>query len=317
MNGRLSRREALASAGALVAGGLAALPAVALAKAGQDRPKDEPFKYCLNTSTLRGQKLPIMEIVDIAAKAGFQALEPWIFELEMHKSAAPLKDLGKKIADLGLTVESAIGFAPWVVDDDARRAKGVEQMKREMEMVAEIGGKRIAAPPAGANDKPGLDLLRAAERYRAICEIGDKIGVVPEMEFWGSAKSMSTLAEAAFVALQSGHPKACILADIYHLHKGGSGHDSIRLLSGDAIHVIHTNDYPADPPRETVTDAHRVYPGDGVAPLAKFFQNLKAIGFTGSLSVELFNKEYWKQDAAVVAKTAFEKTRAAVKKAFA
>ena len=38
-----------------------ALPAVALAKAGADasvavpgRPKDEPFKYCLNTSTLRG-----------------------------------------------------------------------------------------------------------------------------------------------------------------------------------------------------------------------------------------------------------------------
>ena len=95
MNGKLSRREALASAGALVA-----LPAVALAKAGagpasaQDRPKDEPFKYCLNTSTLMGQKLPIMETVEIAAKAGFTAVEPWIRELEQHKSAAPLKDLG-------------------------------------------------------------------------------------------------------------------------------------------------------------------------------------------------------------------------------
>jgi 2-keto-myo-inositol isomerase len=293
MNGKFTRREALASAGVLAAAGMAAAPAASSAL----RMPDEPFKYCLNTSTLMGQKLPIMETVEIAAKAGYTAVEPWIRELEQHKSAAPLKDLGKKIADLGLTVESAIGFAPWIVD--------------------EIGGKRIAAPPAGANDKPGLDLLRAAERYRAICEIGDKIGIVPEMEFWGSAKSMSTLAEAAFVALQSGHPKACLLADIYHLHKGGSGHDSIRLLSGDAIHVIHTNDYPADPPRETVTDAHRVYPGDGVAPLTAFFKNLKAIGFTGHLSVELFNREYWKLDALTVAKTAFDKTRAAVKKAFA
>lgn len=310
MNGKLSRREALMSAAAL-----AAMPVVASAKT-QDRPKDEPFKYCLNTSTLRGQNLPLMDLVEVAAKAGFQALEPWIKELEMHKSAAPLKDLGKKISDLGMTVESAIGFAPWIVDDETKRAKGVEQMKREMDMVAQIGGKRIAAPPAG-NDNPNLDLRKAAERYLVILKAGDEIGVVPEMEFWGPVKVINTLAEAAFIALSSGHPKACILPDIYHLYKGGSGHDSIRMLNGDAVHVVHTNDYPAEPGREGVTDAHRLYPGDGVAPLTKFFQNLKAIGFAGSLSVELFNKEYWKQEAAVVAKTALEKTRAAVKKAFA
>jgi 2-keto-myo-inositol isomerase len=315
MDGRISRREALASAGAFVAAGMASGCAPGAAA---ERSQDEPFKYCLNTSTLMGQKLSIADEVEIAAKAGFQAIEPWIRELEAFvKAGGSLKDLGKKIAENGLTIESAIGFAPWIVDDDEKRRQGIEQMKREMDMVAQIGGKRIAAPPAGANDKPGLDLKKAAERYRAICEVGDQIGVVPEMEFWGSAKSMSTLAEAAFVALACGHPKACILADIYHMYKGGSGHDSVLLLSGNAIHVIHTNDYPADPPRETVTDAHRVYPGDGIAPLTTFFRNLKTIGFSGHLSVELFNREYWKQDALTVAKTAVEKTRAAVKKAFA
>jgi 2-keto-myo-inositol isomerase len=312
MNGKLSRREAIVSAGALVAAGVS----TGSASAAPGRPDDEPFKYCLNTSTLRGQKLSISDEVDIAAKAGFHALEPWIFELDAHvKGGGSLKDLGKKIADSHLTVESAIGFAPWIVDDDSKRAKGVEQMKREMDMVAEIGGKRIAAPPAG-NDNPALDLRRAAERYRVILEIGDQIGVVPEMEFWGPVKVISTLAEAAFIALQSGHPKACILADIYHMYKGGSGHESVRLLSGDAIHVIHTNDYPADPPREAIKDEHRVYPGDGIAPLTAFFRTLKAIGFTGSLSVELFNREYWKQDALTVARTSVEKMRAAVKKAF-
>ncbi|HLY10553.1 MAG TPA: sugar phosphate isomerase/epimerase family protein [Planctomycetota bacterium] len=315
MNGILSRREALLSAGAFAAAAVSTGSAAAGAPSG--RPADEPFKYCLNTSTLMGQKLPISDVVDIAAKAGFQGMEPWIRELEAHvKGGGSLKELGKKIADNGLTVESAIGFAPWIVDDDGKRAKGVEQMKREMDMVAEIGGKRIAAPPAG-NDNPALDLRKAAERYRVILDIGDQIGVVPEMEFWGPVKVISTLAEAAFIAIQSGHPKACILADIYHMYKGGSGHDSVRLLSGEAIHVIHTNDYPADPPRETIKDEHRVYPGDGIAPLTAFFRNLKAIGFTGALSVELFNREYWKQDAQTVAKTAVEKMRAAVKKAFA
>jgi len=316
MNGKLSRREALVSAGALAAAavstGCAPVPSAV-----SGRPADEPFKICLNTSTLMGHKLSISDEVDIAAKAGFQAMEPWIREIDAHiKAGGSLKDLGKKIADNGLTIESAIGFAPWIVDDDAARAKGVEQMKREMDMVAQIGGTRIAAPPAG-NQNATLDLRKAAERYRVILDIGDQTGVVPEMEFWGPVKVISTLAEAAFIALQSGHPKACILADIYHMYKGGSGHDSIRLLNGDAIHVIHTNDYPADPPRETIKDEHRVYPGDGIAPLTTFFRHLKAIGFKGALSVELFNREFWKQDALEVAKTAAEKTRAAVKKAFA
>lgn len=314
MNGKLSRREALVSAGAFAAAGLATGCASSPAA---ERPRDEPFKYCLNTSTLRGHKLPISDEVDIAAKAGFHAIEPWISELEAHvKGGGSLRDLGKKIADHGLTVESAIGFAPWIVDDDAKRARGVEQMKREMDMVAQLGGKRIAAPPAG-NDNPALDLRKAAERYRTILDLGDQTGVVPEMEFWGPVKVINTLAEAAFIAVQSGHPKACILADIYHMYKGGSGHDSVRLLSGNAIHVIHTNDYPADPPREAIKDEHRVYPGDGIAPLTSFFRNLKEIGFAGHLSVELFNREYWKQDALEVAKTSVEKTRAAVKKAFA
>ena len=316
MDGTLSRREALVSAGALAAAavttGCASAP-----QAAAGRPADEPFIYCLNTSTLRGHKLTISEEIDLAAKVGFEAMEPWISELEAHvKAGGSLKDLGKKLADHKITIESAIGFAPWVVDDDAARAKGVEQMKREMDMIAQLGGKRIAAPPAG-NKNDNLDLRRAAERYRVILEAGDQIGVVPEVEFWGPVKFLSTLAEASFIAVAANHPKACILGDVYHMYKGGSGHDSVRLLNGDAIHVIHVNDYPADPPREAIKDEHRVYPGDGIAPLTSFFKNLKAIGFKGSLSVELFNKEYWKQDALTVAKTSIEKTRAAVKKAFA
>src|SRR5690349_5818285 len=128
----LSRREVLAS-----------LPAVALARAEpavatgspSGRPKDEPFLYGLNTSTL-GWKQPIDVVVDLMAKTGYQAIEPWIRELEAFtKAGGSLKDLGKRIADAGITVVSAIGFAPWIVDDDAKRAKGVEQMKREMDMV--------------------------------------------------------------------------------------------------------------------------------------------------------------------------------------
>ena len=40
-------------------------------------------------------------------------------------------------------------------------------------------------------------------------------------------------------------------------------------------------------------------------------------GFRGMLSLELFNRDYWKQDVLTVAKTGLAKTRAAVRKALA
>src|SRR5262249_52960040 len=115
----ISRREWLSAVGA---GAVAASAAPAA-----DRPADEPFLYCLNTSTISGQKLPLAEEVEIAARAGFNAIEPWIRELDEYtKKGGNLKDLGKRIKDNGLSVESAIGFFEWIVDDDDRRKKGLE-----------------------------------------------------------------------------------------------------------------------------------------------------------------------------------------------
>jgi sugar phosphate isomerase/epimerase len=278
--------------------------------------KKKPFGYMLNTATIMGQKLSLVQQVEVAAKAGYDAFEPWIRDLEAHvKDGGKLEDVAKRIKDRGLRVESAIGFAPWLVNDAAARKKGLEQAKRDMELVLKLGGKRIAAPPAGATDLANLDLFTAAERYRALCEVGEKVGVVPQVELWGFSKSLSRLGETALVAIESGHPRACILADVYHLHKGGSGFTGLKQLGPLALQVFHMNDYPADPPRDKITDAHRVYPGDGIAPLAAMLRDLHALGFRGLLSLELFNRDYWKQDANLVARTGLEKMRAVVAKA--
>jgi sugar phosphate isomerase/epimerase len=81
--------------------------------------------------------------------------------------------------------------------------------------------------------------------------------------------------------------------------------------------VFHINDYPAEPPREAISDAHRVYPGDGVAPLKDVLRDLRLAGFRGYLSLELFNRDYWKQDALAVAKTGLEKTKSVVAQSLA
>jgi len=314
----MSRREWLSAVPAALGAGLAlGGPTGDQARAAVDSDKS-PFGFCFNTSTIQGQKRPLPEVVDIVAEAGYQGIEPWIRELDQYvKDGGSLKDLGKRIADRGLSVEDAIGFFEWAVDDDARRTKGFEEAKRNMDMVLQIGGRRIAAPPAGATDRSDVDLKKVAERYHALLELGDSIGVVPQVEVWGFSKTLGRLSEAAQVAIESGHPRACILPDVYHLHKGGSSFEGLKLLSGTAFHIFHLNDYPADPPRAKITDAHRVYPGDGVAPLRSVFQTLRSIGFRGMLSLELFNREYWKQDPRLVAKTGLEKMKEAVKKGLA
>jgi quercetin dioxygenase-like cupin family protein len=87
------------------------------------------------------------------------------------------------------------------------------------------------------------------------------------------------------------------------------------MFNGAAMHVLHMNDYPAQPPREKITDAERVYPGDGVAPVVQILRDLHASGFRGMLSLELFNRELWKQDPFAVARTGLEKMKALVAKA--
>jgi sugar phosphate isomerase/epimerase len=311
-----SRRRWLAAA----AGGLAALSTAAPAGAAP-REEVEPardaaplkVRYCLNTSTIRGQNVGIVRECEIAAAAGYDAVEPWMNTLDDYvKNGGSLRDLGKRIRDLGLTVESAIGFAQWIVDDEQARRSGLEQARRDMDALRQIGGTRIAAPPVGAHDKPGPPLLVCAERYRALLEIGNPIGVVPQMEVWGFSQTLSRLGESVCVMLEAQHPQACLLPDVYHLRRGGSDLRGMRLLSAAAVHCFHFNDYPAVDDRTKLTDADRVYPGDGAAPWKEIIGDLRSIGFHGVVSLELFNRDYWKQDPLEVARTGLEKMRAVV-----
>ena len=312
----MNRRELLAAAAAVAAGSAAAPSRLLAASAAEQQQNTPTLRYCLNTSTIRGKKLPLPAVIDIAAQAGYDAIEPWIREIDEYvQSGGDVNDLKKRIADAGLTVESAIGFANWIVDDDAARAAGLETAKRDMELVRRLGGARIAAPPAGATRQEGLDLFRAAERYRALLEIGASIGVTPQLELWGFSRSLSRLGELMLVAVESGRSDACLLPDVYHIYKGGSDFAGLKLIDGGSIHVFHMNDYPADPPRDTIGDAQRVYPGDGVAPLTSILRDLLATGFAGVLSLELFNPTYWKQDALAVARTGLEKMQASAAQA--
>jgi 2-keto-myo-inositol isomerase len=304
----LNRRQAL---GALA--GAAAWPVTAARPATAEAQPAAPaaFTYCLNMSTIRGEARGFVKELEIASKAGFRSVEIWMNTLQDYlKTGATSAQARRVLADLGLKAENAIGFAPWIVDDEATRTKGLDQLRREMDLLAEVGCPRIAAPPMGATQGERLDLYRVAERYRATLELGRQTGVVPHLELWGFSKNLSRLSEVLFVAAESGHPQARVLLDVYHLYKGGSVPASLPLVGKPAMEIFHLNDYPAQPPRETIGDADRVYPGDGIAPIRDILKTIRTPGQTIVLSLELFNKTYYAQDPLAVAKTGLAKMKA-------
>lgn len=274
------------------------------------------LRYCLNTSTINNSAIPVRQQLKIAADAGYQAVELWLRDIEKFvQEGGKLDDLRKELSDLGLGLDSAIAFGKWIVDDEAERKAGLEQSRRDMQVVKSLGGSRIAAPPVGATNLPKLDLVQAAERYRALLEVGHDMGVLPQLELWGFSKNLSTLAEVLFVAAGANHADACLLLDVYHMYKGGNDFDNIGLVPSAKMYCLHMNDYPEVPNRETIADKDRVYPGDGIAPMSHILRSLFAGGFRGTLSLELFNRSYWAQPADQVARIGLEKMKQVVDKA--
>jgi 2-keto-myo-inositol isomerase len=302
----ISRRKAIASLALSSAALSLPLNSIASAETGSPGPEKSPFRFCLNTSTISGQKPSLFEQVKIASKAGYDGIEVWVRDVQAAladgATAASIKTF---IDDHGIRVEDAIGFAPWMTGGEA----GFSQMEEEMNMLAGIGCLRIAAPPAGVPGDQALDLFMAGEKYAQLLELGRKTGVMPQLEFWGSSPVLWHLGQVLMIAAVADDPDARILPDVYHLFRGGSGFDALKMINGSLIEVFHLNDYPASIPREEQTDADRVYAGDGAAPMKQILSDLKNMGGEKVLSLELFNRTYWKEDPLEVAKTGLRKMK--------
>jgi 2-keto-myo-inositol isomerase len=269
------------------------------------------FKYSLNMSTIRGQKLGFIKELQVAAKAGFMSVEIWIDTFQTYlQNGGTTAEAKKIITDLGITVENAIGFAKWIVDDKTTRDAALKQLQTEMDLLAQIGCHRIAAPPSGATGLPLIDLNVITERYIAILEMGDKTGVIPMVEMWGGSQNLKKISHVLYIVTQSGHKNALALLDSFHVYKGGSSVDSLAFVGKNAIEVFHINDYPAGIPPAKISEPDRIYPGDGIAPLKQILQTIKNPDKPVVLSLEVFNESYYKQDALLVAKTGLAKMKA-------
>jgi 2-keto-myo-inositol isomerase len=303
-----NRRQALQTLGLTAGAALLSNTAASKNVATKARPA---FKYALNMSTIRGHKLGFVKELEVAAKAGFTSVEIWIDTFQTYlQNGGSISEAKKITAGLGLTVENAIGFAKWIVDDETTRNTALKQLQTEMDQLTQIGCRRIAAPPFGATGLPLINLDIIADRYRAILKIGEKMSVIPMVEMWGGSQNLKTISQVLYVAAASGDKNALVLLDSFHIFKGESSVESLALVGKNAIEVFHVNDYPAGISPQKISEPDRIYTGDGIAPLKQILQIIKNPDKPVVLSLEVFNESYYKQDALTVAKTGLAKMKA-------
>lgn len=270
------------------------------------------FSYCLNTSTIRAEGASILDAVDTAAAAGWDGIEPWVEELDdWVAGGGTLRQVRDRAEERNLAIVNLIGFPEWAVPEEDRRSRGLEEAARCFEIARELGCPHVAAPPLGIHDRrvePGP----VAGRFAALMDLAAESEVTPLLEFWGIARTLGTAGETLLVAAECGRPGVLMLADIFHMYKGSGHHFGFEHFGSGRLGLVHVNDYPAAPGRSEVTDADRVYPGDGLAPWPRIVSMLERIGYDGMLSLELFNEGYRARGPEVVAREGLEKLKRCV-----
>jgi 2-keto-myo-inositol isomerase len=265
------------------------------------------FIYCLNTSTIR--PTPLLDKIRIAGQAGYTAIEPWNDEVDEYLArGGSLAELKLALSDAGLSVVSMIALFGWITAEGEEYRHVLDECRRRMDQAAALGSPYIVASPP----QEVVDLTHASRRYADLLRLGRIAGVKPSMEFLGFVDGINTVESALTIAEGSGDPDATVVADVFHMIRGGGSVDDLLLLKGDGLACFHVNDVPANPDPLTQSDADRVLHGDGIADLRRVFANLRAIGYNGPLSLELFNPTLWLADPLDVVRRGLDRVRAMV-----
>jgi len=261
------------------------------------------MRTALNTATTRGRALA--DDIRLCGEFGLEGIEIDTGKLDEFLEGCTVRDVRGLLDDSGVACAGLMAFAFRPFGDAPEQ---LERLRRYGPICRELGGEVLLAfiaerLPEGMDRAVAVE--RAGQAARAYAEAAAEGGCQVALEPIGRASFMDTPAEALAVAEAAGHPALGIMVDTFHSWKSGVGPEDVRKLPGERVLIVHIND-AEDLPPEQATDANRLYPGEGVLPLAGYLDALRAIGYDGFLSVELFRPEYWADEHASVIRQAQE-----------
>lgn len=263
------------------------------------------MRLALNGATIMPS--PIEDDVDIAAECGFAALEIWAAKLDAYVRRAQLDALSARMRERGI--------APWCInsieditgrDVEGRKAL-LDELQQRVAMARSLGAPSIVVVPGRADEPPPRRdaVADAIDVLRSMSDVAGDVSLA--FEFLGKPGcTVPTLDMATEIVEGVDRANVGMVIDTFHFHAGASAIDDVARVPLDRLFVVHLNGCE-DLPRAELTDAHRLYPGEGVTPIVPILERLRSRGFEGVASVEIFRPEYWQRDPREVAHTAYER----------
>src|SRR5215213_4965189 len=243
-----------------------------------------PVRLAVQEQYLQGDTM--MAKWEHAQRLGFDAIE--LRGAGEGRFAARLPEL-QDAAAAGVPMPTVcVEMLHFVGDfDPVKRADALEQMKSQLSVMAEIGG-RLAMTPAsyGMFSKrlpPVVPPRSEAEDAEILLDAFGQLaahaeaeGVIIALEPLNRYENhmINTLADAASLCAQIGSPNLGIAADTYHMNIEEA--DPLKALVAAAPWIRHVQ----------VSDSNRLEPGAGHIDWSATLETLWAIGYTDELAYE-------------------------------
>ena len=249
----------------------------------------------------------LTEDIAAAGQAGFKALEIWAAKMDTYLVSHSLEDLNALFIQHRVQPAS-INSIEFITFRSAEDYALIKARCHELCARADVlsCGTIVVVPSPTPEGGASWKTIKA-ESVRVLHDLADiaaPYGVHLAFEFLGFGWcSVRTLAQCWEIVQAVNRPNVGLVIDTCHFYAGGSEFSSIEAVDPEKLLIFHINDVE-DRPRETIEDAHRLLPGEGVIPLDDILALLKRIGFDGFCSIELFRPEYWERDPVELATAA-------------
>jgi len=262
------------------------------------------MKLALNGATTMHADL--LTDIQAASRAGFGLIEIWAAKLREYVKTNSTADLRSILSENNLEPYSinSIEHITFRTEEDY---KTIREECRELSKIAEeIGCPYVVVVPGKLPSDPTEERIidESVEVLNELADIAEPYGVSLAFEFLGQTDcSVQTLDLAKKIVDQVNRSNIGLVLDTFHFYAGNSSFEAIEKLDPRKLFIFHIND-AEDLPKEALTDAHRLYPGQGILPIREIKQRFDQIGYDRMASIEIFRPEYWDQDPFEVAKKA-------------
>src|SRR5579872_7179109 len=222
--------------------------------------------------------------------AGFDAVE--IFENDFTCFDGSARDVAKMCGDLGLKICALQPFRDFEGLPEPQRKQAFRRAEKKFDLMQELGTDLLLVcsnvSPAALG---GID--RAADDFRELGERAAARGLRVGYEALAWGRHVNDYRDAWEIVRRADHPAIGIILDSFHALAPAFPTRSIRAIPADKIFLVQLADAPQLELDILSWSRHfRSFPGQGDLPVADFMDAIAATGYTGPLSLEIFNDQF-------------------------